>query len=94
MDFRFKNVTRKEGHYTMTNGSIHKKKVTNCKYICTQYRGTYVTQTLTDWKGESNNATIERDFNTIPGGREEACWVTGLGSQVTRFLTQTFLFRE
>ena len=40
----------------MTNGSIHKKKVTNCKYICTLYRSTYFTPTLTDVKGESNNA--------------------------------------
>lgn len=70
---------RKQGHYTMTKGSIHKKKVTNCKYTCTQYRGTYFTQTLTDLKGQSNNAIIVQDFNTTPGVREEARWVTGLG---------------
>ena len=80
---------RKQGHYTMTKGSIHKKKVTNCKYICAQYHGTYFTQTLTDLKGESNNAIIVQDFNTTPGVREEARWVTGLGSQATRFLAQT-----
>ena len=35
----------------MTNGPIHKKKVTNCKYTRTQYGSTHFTQTLTDVKG-------------------------------------------
>lgn len=60
---------RKQGHYTMTKGSIHKKKVTNCKYTCTQYRGTYFTQNINRFEGQSNNAIIVQDFNTTPGVR-------------------------
>ena len=67
IDLKVRKITRdKEGHYLMIKGSIQEEDITTVN-ICAPNIGAsqYITQTLTDIKGEiDSNTLIVGDFNT------------------------------
>ena len=67
VDLKIKNITRdKEGHYIMIKGSIQEEEITIVNIYAPNIGASqYITQTLTDIKGEiDSNTLIVGDFNT------------------------------
>ena len=67
IDLKIKKITRdKEGHYIMIKGSIQEEDITIINIYAPNIGAPqYVTQTLTDIKGEiDSNTVIVGDFNT------------------------------
>ena len=63
IDLKIKNITRdKEGHCIMIKGS--RGRHNNCKYLCTQHRGTSIHKTNTNrhkrrnWQQHNNNRRL------------------------------------
>jgi len=66
IDLKIKNIARdKEGHYIMIKGSIQEEDITIVNmYALNIGAPQYITQTLTDIKGEIDSNTIIGDLNT------------------------------
>ena len=66
IDLKIKNIARdKEGHYIMIKGSIQEEDITIVNmYALNIGAPKYITQTLTDIKGEIDSNTIIGDLNT------------------------------
>ena len=67
IDLKVKITRDKEGHYTMTKGSIQEENITIVNiYALNIEAPQYIRQTLTDLKGEiDSNTIIVGDFNTL-----------------------------
>ena len=66
IDFKIKTITRDEGHYIMTKGSIPEEDITIVNIYAPNIGAPqYIRQMLTALKGEINsNTIILEDFNT------------------------------
>ena len=68
IDLKIKKITRdKEGHYIMMKGSIQEEDITIVNIYSPNIGAPqYITQTLTDIKGEiDSNRILPGDFNTL-----------------------------